>query len=41
MSKFERQLFDLGIAPVNFRGAGLGLFQQTANPIFDPGQQFW
>jgi hypothetical protein len=40
IEQFEGELLDLGIAPVNFGLASLEFFEQSADPIFGPQQQF-
>ncbi|MBK7956332.1 MAG: hypothetical protein IPK02_21615 [Candidatus Accumulibacter sp.] len=40
IGQFEGQLLDLGIAPVNLRGTGLDLFEQSTDPLLGPEQQF-
>jgi hypothetical protein len=40
VGEFQGEFLDLGIAPVDFRGAEAGLFDQTADPCFHPEQEF-
>ena len=41
IGEFQSEFLDLGVAPVDFRGADAGLLDQAADPLLRPGQELW